>query len=425
MPEFTHPNETVFTWAAPPIKFGLGATNEIGHDLAALGVHRAAIVTDPGVAATGLPGRVADLIAAADIEAEVFDGVHVEPTDASINEAAAWARARNFDGFVAVGGGSSIDTAKAMNLFATNEGEVLDYLNAPIGRALAPKNPLRPLVAVPTTAGTGSESTAVCVLDVLHLKVKTGISHARLRPTMAVVDPLNTVSLPPNVTASAGMDVLCHALESFTARPYDARPRYPSPDKRVAYNGANPISDLWSAHALELLGRYFRRAVHAPYDLEAREGMMRAAMYAGIGFGNAGVHIPHACAYPIAGMVRDYRPADYPQEEPMVPHGLSVVLTAPAAFRFTYPAQPERHREAARLLGGDPNLGVDALPEAIVSLCRDVGIPNGLAAIGYGPADIEGLVDGALKQQRLLAVAPRDVDGAALAAIFQASMTNW
>lgn len=425
MPEFTHPNETVFTWAAPPIKFGLGATNEIGHDLAALGVHRAAIVTDPGVAKTGLPGRVADLIAAADIEAEVFDGVHVEPTDASINGAAAWARARNLDGFVAVGGGSSIDTAKAMNLFATNEGDVLDYLNAPIGRALAPKNPLRPLVAVPTTAGTGSESTAVCVLDVLHLKVKTGISHARLRPTMAVVDPLNTVSLPPNVTASAGMDVLCHALESFTARPYDARPRYPSPDKRVAYNGANPISDLWSAHALELLGRYFRRAVHAPYDLEAREGMMRAAMYAGIGFGNAGVHIPHACAYPIAGMVRDYRPADYPQEEPMVPHGLSVVLTAPAAFRFTYPAQPERHREAARLLGGDPSHGIDALPEAIVGLCRDVGIPNGLAAIGYGPADIEGLVDGALKQQRLLAVAPRDVDAGALAAIFQASMTNW
>jgi alcohol dehydrogenase class IV len=425
MPEFSHPNETVFTWAAPPIKFGLGATNEIGHDLAALGVRRAAIVTDPGVAATGLPGRVADLIAAADIEAEVFDGVHVEPTDASINEAAAWARARNLDGFVAVGGGSSIDTAKAMNLFATNEGEVLDYLNAPIGRALAPKNPLRPLVAVPTTAGTGSESTAVCVLDVLHLKVKTGISHARLRPTMAVVDPLNTVSVPPNVTASTGMDVLCHALESFTARPFDARPRYPSPDKRVAYNGANPISDLWSAHALELLGRYFRRAVHSPYDLEAREGMMRAAMYAGIGFGNAGVHIPHACAYPIAGMVRDYRPPDYPQAEPMVPHGLSVVLTAPAAFRFTYPACPERHREAARLLGGDPSLGADALPEAIVSLCRDVGIPNGLAAIGYGPEDVDGLVDGALKQQRLLAVAPRDVDGEALGAIFRASMANW
>jgi Alcohol dehydrogenase, class IV len=425
MPSFEHPNETVFTWAAPPLKFGLGATNEVGYDLANLGVRHAAIVTDPGVAATGLPGRVADLITAADIVVEVFDGVHVEPTDASINAAAAWARSHQADGFVAVGGGSSIDTAKAMNLFVTNKGEVIDYLNKPIGNALAPKNPLRPLLAVPTTAGTGSESTAVCVLDVLGLKVKTGISHARLRPTMAIVDPLNSVTMPANVTAATGMDVLCHALESYTARPYNARPRYASPDKRVAYNGGNPISDLWSAHALELLGRYFRRAVHSPYDLEAREGMMRAAMYAGIGFGNAGVHIPHACAYPIAGMVRDFRPADYPPEEAMVPHGLSAVLTAPAAFRFTYPALPERHLEAARLLGGDPAEGVGALPNAIVALCQDVGIPNGLAAIGYGQDDVSGLVDGALKQQRLLTVAPRDVTGEELAAIFTASMTNW
>src|SRR5450759_2858704 len=268
-----------------------------------------------------------------------------------MNEAGAWARSHDVDGFVAVGGGSSIDTAKAMNLFATNEGEVLDYLNKPIGNALAPRNPLRPLIAVPTTAGTGSESTPVCVLDVLGLKVKTGISHPRLRPTMAVVDPLNTVSQPQNVTAASGMDVLCHALESFTARRFDSRPRYASPDKRVAYNGGNPISDLWSAHALELLGRWFRRAVHSPFDLQAREGMLLAAMYAGIGFGNAGVHIPHACAYPIAGMVHDYHPADYPAHEAMIPHGISAVLTAPAAFRFTYPSLPERHVEAARLLG--------------------------------------------------------------------------
>lgn len=425
MPSFEHPNETVFTWAAPPIKFGLGATSELGYDLANLGVRHAAIVTDSGLAASGLSGRVADLIHEADIATEVFEGVHVEPTDASINEAAAWARSRNVDGFVAVGGGSSIDTAKAMNLFATNEGEVIDYLNKPIGGALAPKNPLRPLLAVPTTAGTGSESTAVCVLDVLGLKVKTGISHARLRPTMAVVDPLNSVTMPPNVTASTGMDVLCHALESYTARPFDARPRYASPDKRVAYNGANPISDLWSGHALELLGHWFRRAVHSPFDLEAREGMMRAAMYAGIGFGNAGVHIPHACAYPIAGMVHDFHPPDYPPEEAMVPHGLSAVLTAPAAFRFTYPALPKRHLEAARLLGGDPAEGVDALPHAIIALCQDVGIPSGLGAIGYGEADVPGLVDGALKQQRLLTVSPRDVTGEDLGAIFRASLANW
>lgn len=425
MPLFDQPNETVFTWAAPPIKFGLGATNEVGYDLASLGVHRAAIVTDRGLAATGLPGRVADLIDAAGVVAEVFDGVRVEPTDASINSAAAWARSHEVDGFVAVGGGSSIDTAKAMNLFATNEGDVLDYLDKPIGNALTPKNPLRPLLALPTTAGTGSECTPLFVLDVLSLKVKVGVGHPWLRPTMAIVDPLNSVTLPANVTASSGMDVLCHALESYTARPYKARPRYASPDRRVSYNGGNPISDQWSFHALELLGRQFRRAIHSPYDLEAREAMLLVAMYAGIGFGNAGVHIPHACAYPIAGMVRDYRPRDYPPEDAMVPHGLAVILTAPAAFRFTYPAMPERHREAARLLGGDPAEGADALPNAIVSLCQDIGIPNGLDAIGYGPEDIPGLVDGVLKQQRLLAVAPRDVTSEQLAAIFRASMTNW
>jgi hydroxyacid-oxoacid transhydrogenase len=424
MPVFEHPNETVFTWAAPPIKFGLGATNEVGFDLANLGVTRAAVVTDPGLAASGLPGRVADSIRAAGIEVEVYDGAHVEPTDESMNAAGAWARQRNFDGFVSVGGGSSIDTAKAMNLFSTNEGEVIDYLNAPVGRALAPKNSLRPHIAIPTTAGTGSESTPVCVLDVLGLKVKTGISHPRMRPTMAIVDPLNSVTLPPNVTAASGMDVLCHALESFTGRPYNARPRYASPDKRVAYNGSNPISDLWSTHALELLGRSFRRAYNSPFDLEARGGMMLAAMYAGIGFGNAGVHIPHACAYPIAGMVRDYRPADYPQQEAMVPHGISVVLTAPEAFRFTYPTMPERHHEAASLLGA-PGTGVDALPAAIVGLCKDVGIPNGLEAVGYTKADVPGLVDGALKQQRLLAVAPRDVSAEDLAEIFAGSMRNW
>lgn len=425
MPIFEHPNETVFTWAAPPIKFGLGATTEVGYDLASLGVRRGVIVTDPGLAAMGLPGRIADLISAAGIAVEVFDGVHVEPTDTSITEAAAWARGRDIDGFVAVGGGSSIDTAKAMNLFYTNEGEVIDYLNKPIGNALAPKNPLRPLLAIPTTAGTGSESTAVCVMDVLALRVKTGISHPRLRPSMAIVDPLNSVTTPPNVTAFAGMDILCHALESYTARRFDARPRYASPGERVAYSGGNPIGDLWSAHAIELLGRWIRRAVYSPYDLEAREGMMRAAMYAGIGFGNAAVHIPHACGYPIAGMVRDYHPVDYPGHEALVPHGLSVVLTAPSAFRYTYPALPERHLEATRLLSGDPGEGADALPNAIITLCRDVGIPNGLAAIGYGPNDIPGLVDGALMQQRLLIHCPRDVTGEDLAAILAASLANW
>jgi alcohol dehydrogenase class IV len=291
---------------------------------------------------------------------------------------------------------------------------------------LVPTRPLKPLIALPTTAGTGAEATTNCVLHVLSLHVKTGISAAALRPRLAIVDPLTTLTMPPEVTASSGMDVLCHALESWTAIPFDTRPRAEAPASRGAYNGSNPISDIWSARALSLLGRWFRRVMEAPGDVDARSGMMQAATYAGIGFGNAGVHIPHACAYPIAGMVRSYRPKGYPEGEPIVPHGQSVVVTAPADFRFTHSASPSRHEEAARLLAGDAaGSGESALPDAITALCRDVGIPDGLAAMGFDDGDVDGLVSGALKQQRLLAISPRPVGEADLAQIFRASMQNW
>ena len=416
--------ETVFTWAAPPIVFGAGALDETGAHVAALGLRRVALVTDQGLVATGLPARVEASLRAAGVEVHVYDRAHVEPTDVSVREAAAWARDVSPDGFVAVGGGSAIDTAKTMNLLSTNDGDVEDYLNKPIGRGLAPTRPLKPLIALPTTAGTGAEATAVCVVDVLAIHLKTGMSHPWLRPRLAIVDPLTTLTLPPEVTAASGMDVLCHALESWTARPFDTRPHAEAPAARPAYNGSNPISDIWSARALSLLGRWFRRVMEAPADVEARTAMMQAATYAGIGFGNAGVHIPHACAYPIAGMVRDYRPAGYPQAEPMVPHGQSVVVTAPAVFRFTHPASPERHEEAARLLGGS-GTGPDALADIVVALSRDVGIPNGLGALGYTVADLDGLAAGALKQQRLLAISPRDVSAEDVRAIFRASMRNW
>ena len=416
--------ESVYTWSAPPVVFGAGALDETGAHVAALGVRRAAVVTDAGIVGTGLAGRVAASLRAAGVEAILFDQVHVEPTDESMREAVVWARDVSPDGFVAVGGGSAIDTAKAMNLLSTNDGDLEDYLNRPIGRGMAPTRPLKPLVALPTTAGTGAEATATCVVNVLALHVKTAIAHRALLPRLAIIDPLTTLTLPPAVTASSGMDVLCHALESWTARPFDSRPPADAPAARPPYNGANPISDIWCARALTLLGRWFRRVMEAPDDIEARTGMMQAAMYAGIGFGNAGVHIPHACGYPVAGMVRAYRAAGYGPGEPMVPHGQSVVGTAPATFRFTYEAGPERHAEAARLLGGG-GVGRTALPDTVVALCRDVGIPNGLAAYGYGEADVDGLVAGAMKQQRLLAISPRTVEADDLARIFRESMENW
>ena len=423
--------ESVFTYGAPALKFGPGASDEIGYDLAQYGVRRVLVLTDAGVSATGHPHRVADQMAGFGIEAVVFDGVHVEPTDASLEQAVGFARDTGpWEAFVAVGGGSAIDTAKAVDLLLTNAGELMDYVNAPVGGGRVPEQPLLPLVAVPTTTGTGAESTTICVLDILSLKVKTGISHARLRPTLAVVDPDLTMTQPAMVTASCGMDILCHALESWTARwfgDFDAK----RPDQRVPYCGANPIADMWSEKALSLLAGSFRRAVRDGTDREAREQMALAATFAGLGFGNAGVHVPHACAYPIAGRVRDYRPAGYPDDEPIVPHGMAVAMTAPAAFALTFDASPERHLRAAELLGGDPSSGGclgggrDVLPGVLRRLMRDVGLPSGLAEIGYGGADVDDLVEGALKQQRLLATAPIDVTADDLATVFRGSLEHW
>ncbi len=420
--------ETVFTYGAPLLKFGSGSSEEIGFDLTTYDVRRVLVITDPGVAATGHPQRITEQIQGFGIQAVLFDRAHVEPTDVSMNEAVEFARDSGpFDAFVAVGGGSAIDTAKAVNLLSTNPGELLDYVNAPVGKGRAPENVLAPLVAVPTTTGTGAESTTVCVLDVLAHHVKSGISHPRLRPTLAVVDPRLTLSQPPEVTSASGMDILCHALESYTARPFDSYDRK-TPEKRVPYCGANPIGDMWSEKAMSLLAASFRTAVHQGDDEHAREQMALAATFAGMGFGNAGVHIPHANAYPIAGRVRDFRPPGYPQDEPMVPHGMAVSLTAPEAFRFTFEASPERHVRAAELLspGADrPSDVSDFLPGVLAELMRDIAIPNGIGAVGYGEADVAALVEGTLKQQRLLATAPREPSPDDLSGILHRSLELW
>jgi len=426
----THPAnpESVFTYGAPQLKFGRGAAEEIGYDLSLIGANRVLVVTDRGVAATGTPQRVADHMQRFGITAHVFDGSRVEPTDESLQAAIEYARESGpWDAFVAVGGGSSIDTAKAINLLLTNPGALMDYVNVPVGAGLAPVNALKPLVAVPTTTGTGSESTTICVLDVLSQKVKTGISHARLRPTLAVIDPDLTMTQPPGVTAASGMDILCHALESYTARPYTSFERK-APERRVPYCGSNPIADMWSEKALGLLAGSFRQAVQHGDDADARADMALAATFAGMGFGNAGVHIPHSNGYPIAGRVKDFHPKDYPADEPMVPHGMSVALTAPEAFRFTFDAAPERHLRAAALLAPDAERTRDPaeqLPTILIALMRDIGLPNGVTGVGFDEGDVDGLVEGTMKQQRLLATAPKPVTEDDVAAIFRRSMQLW
>ena len=420
-------HETIFTMEATPVKFGAGASADAGWEMKRLGVKRAMLVTDPGVAALGHPERIKALIEAEGIDVVVYERSRVEPTIESLQDAADFALEHEVDGFVSVGGGSSMDTAKVANLISTHPAPVMDYVNPPVGGGKKPPSPLKPHLAIPTTSGTGSEATTVAVLDIPDMRLKTGISHRYLRATQAIVDPELTRTLAREVTSSTGLDVVCHAAESFLSKPFDARPRPKSPDERPPYQGANPIADVWSAKALEFGGKYLRRAVVDGDDVEARGFMMLAATMAGVGFGSAGVHIPHSCAYPIAGLKHEYQPPGYPDDHPFVPHGHSVIVTAPAAFRFTYEAMPQRHHHVAELLAQRPieNPGPDTLPDVLRRLMQDVEAPHGVAEFGYTEDDVPALVDGAIKQQRLLAVAPREVGEEDLRHIITASMTNW
>ena len=422
--------DTAFQMSASNIRFGPGTTAEVGLDLKAMDVRRTLVLIDPKLKELPTGETVFSSLKANGIDFDVFDAISVEPTDRSFQAATACATEGGFDSFVAVGGGSTIDTAKAANLYATYPADFYEYVNAPIGRGQPVPGPLKPLIAIPTTAGTGSETTGVAIFDELERKAKTGIAHRYLKPTLGIVDSDNTRTMPAAVAASTGLDVLSHALESFTALPFDQRPKPETPLHRPAYQGSNPISDLWAIHALELLAEFLPRAVADPSDEDARGSMLLAAAIAGIGFGNAGVHLPHGMSYPVAGMVKDFQPDGFDVDHPIVPHGMSVILNTPAVAQFTAPACPERHLRAAAALGADV-AGVDAadagevLAGRVVELMRQLGMPNGLAAVGYTTDDIPALVAGTLPQHRVTKLSPAPAGEQELSELFHASLTVW
>ena len=421
--------DTAYEIATSNIRFGPGTTKEIGMDLKDLGLKRVMVLTDPNLREQAPVQTALAAIAEAGVEYALFDQVRVEPTDASFKAAIAYAQ-QGFDGFVAVGGGSVMDTAKAANVYTTYPADFLTYVNAPIGRGEPVPGPLKPLIAVPTTAGTGSETTGVAIFDFVEMKAKTGMAHRYMRPTLGIVDPDNTRSMPPQVAAATGLDVLSHALESYTALPFDQRPRPDRPQLRPAYQGSNPISDLWALEALRLVEQFLPRAVADPSDDEARSAMSLAAALAGIGFGNAGVHLPHGMSYPVAGMVENYVPEGYAIDYPLVPHGFAVIVNSPAVFRFTAPTCPQRHLRAAEVLGADCSGAKDEdagaiLADRIVSLMRQLDAPNGLSALGYGSQHIPALVEGTLPQHRVTKLSPRAADAEELAGIFEDALRYW
>ncbi|MGI8784627.1 MAG: hydroxyacid-oxoacid transhydrogenase [Acidobacteriota bacterium] len=423
-------NDTAFEMATSNIRFGPGVTREVGMDLADLGVRHVMVLTDPVLAALPPVASVLESLSDQKIRFALFDRVRIEPTDESFREAIDFAKADSFEGFVAVGGGSTLDTAKAVNLYSTYPADLLDYVNPPIGKGLPVPGPLKPLIAIPTTDGTGSETTGVSIFDLVSMRAKTGIAHRRLRPTLGLVDPENTRTMPATVAAASGLDVLSHAIESYTAAPYTGRPRPERPLLRPAYQGSNPISDIWALESLRIVSRYLVRAVTDPGDDQARSNMLLAASYAGMGFGNAGVHLPHGMSYPVSSRIRDFRPEGYPAGKPLLPHGFSVILNAPAVFRFTAAACPERHLKAAEILGADVSKAQPAdagriLADQIIALMQRLKVPNGLGAVGYSRQDIPALVEGTLPQHRVTKLSPRPAGEAELARMFEDAMVYW
>ena len=423
-------NETVFSVDATAISCGHGVLKELGHEIKSLRLSRVAIFTDAHVSKLWFFEEALASCKLAGIDVTIFDESRVEPSDRSMMNAIKFAQEGQFEGFVSIGGGSVIDTCKLANLYSSYPAEFEEYVNAPLGKGIPVPGSLKPHIACPTTAGTGSECTGIAVFDLISQNVKTGIASKYLKPSRALIEPAVTQTLPSSVVACSGFDVLSHALESYTASPFTNRSKLDNPGLRPLSQGSNPWSDMGCREALRLSGLYLERAVNDENDQEARENMMFAATLAGIAFGNSGVHIPHAMSYSVAGMIKDFNPVGYPSDHAMCPHGMSVIVNAPAVFRFTAEHCPQRHFQAAELLGADvaganEEDSGELLANKISNMMKKTGMPNGVSGVGYAQTHVGELANGAFAQQRLLSNAPCDVKESDLKLLYQQAMSYW
>lgn len=425
----TRDGDTAFSVVAPLIKLGPGSLQEIGLDAASIGLKRVAVFTDPHVGKLEPVGIALESLKKAGVDAAVYDETEVEPTDRSFKAGIDFAKTGNFDGFISVGGGSVMDTCKAANLYTTYPDDFLAYVNAPIGDAKPIPGPLKPHIACPTTFGTASECTGIAIFDLLELKAKTGIASIRLKPSLGILDPHALRTLPKEIMAANGFDVFSHAIESITARPFTQRAAPKGSNDRPLSQGANPYSDVSCLEAIRRIGANLVEAVNNPQDHHF-ESLMFASMLAGIGFGNAGCHLPHAMSYAVSGLVKDYMPAGWPTDHPMVPHGLSVMVNSPAVFRFCADACPERHLAAAEAMGADTQGASlkDAgqlLADRVIEMMKQTGMPNGLSGVGYTEADLDALTDGAFVQKRLIDNGPKPISREDLKEMFRDGLTYW
>ena len=418
-----------FTIAIPVVTFGRGCLREAGARSRGLGMTRIALFTDATLRDSEYVATVLDSLKQAGLDVAVFDEVTIEADDASVERGAAFIGAGNFDGVVSVGGGSVMDTAKASMLYGLHPvDDFLDYFAPPLGAGKAIPRDLLPHLACPTTSGTGSECTSISVLRINHMETKFVLANPALMAQQALIDPACCASLPARVVASTGFDLLCHALECYTAKAYTRWDKIDDPMKRPLIQGANPWSDLAARKALEIAGEYLDRGVNDAADQEARDQLMWGASLAGMAFGNSGTHLGHALSYGVTHLMRDVTTEGYAVKSPFVPHGISVAVSTPAIFRYTAQAAPQRHFEAAGYLQADLNgAGVDdsgeALAKRIIELMRKTGVPNGLSAVGFGPDDVPALAASSARQVRAIANSPRETNLVDIENIYAAALS--
>jgi len=427
---FTDSSDRAFTIGMPTFTFGAGCLAEAGEQALEQGLKRVALFTDKTLRNSVHVATVSASLRAAGVESVIYDEISVEPTTASFQAAARFASEGKFDGYVSVGGGSVMDTCKAANLYATHPADFMSYVNAPIGGGQKVPGPLKPHIACPTTAGTGSETTGIAIFNLTDINAKTGIISRRLIPSVALIDPTVTLTLPAKVMAASGFDCMSHALESLTARPWPRRLNPARGVNRPVSQGANPFSDALAGEALKSVGKFLVRAVNDATDIEARTEMMFAAMQAGIAFNAAGCHLPHGLSYSVSGLTRDFHLEGYPARKSLVPHGMAVVLNNPSVWRFTAPCSPQRHLHGAACLGAEtrdaqPQDAGEALAGRVVEMMRATGMPNGLSDLGFTLADVDALATGSEPQYRVIRNAPKDVSREDLKNLFTAAMRYW
>jgi len=418
-----------FTIAIPRVTFGRGCLDEAGARAQGLGMSRVAVFTDPWIRESTYFATVMDSLRASGLDSAVFDEITIEADDASVERGAAFIADGNFDGIVSVGGGSVMDTAKASMLYGLHPvSDFLDYFAPPLGAGKPISADLLPHIACPTTSGTGSECTSISVLRINELKTKFVLANPALMAQQALIDPACCASLPPMVVASTGFDLLCHALECYTAKAYTRWDKIGDPMKRPLIQGANPWSDLAARKALEIAGEYLDRGVNDADDLEARDQLMWGASLAGMAFGNSGTHLGHALSYGVTHLMQDITTDGYAVQSPFVPHGISVAVSAPAIFRYTAEAAPERHFEAAGYLQSDLKGAAaadsgEALATRLIELMRRTGVPNGLSGVGFAPADVPALAASSSRQKRAIANSPRETNLVDIENIYSAAMS--